>query len=137
MRVRRPPSPATVVVKNASGVTTSGLSYFVVSAADLPAQESVALEVVFSLLPDLWQVNFKKDKKELQRRHIDDSRGFSIVRARREIDISKSPYHAKHWTDTWYRGAPGANPYANPRPVTPDGLTTLLQDAWAGRPPRS
>ena len=30
-----------------------------------------------------------------------------------------------------------ANPYANPRPVTPEGLTTLLEDAWAGRPPRS
>jgi maleylacetate reductase len=30
-----------------------------------------------------------------------------------------------------------ANPYANPRPVTPQGLTALLEDAWAGRPPRS
>jgi maleylacetate reductase len=30
-----------------------------------------------------------------------------------------------------------ANPYANPRPVTPQGVTTLLADAWAGRPPRS
>src|SRR3954451_18694454 len=30
-----------------------------------------------------------------------------------------------------------ANPYANPRPVTPSGLTALLEDAWAGRPPRS
>lgn len=30
-----------------------------------------------------------------------------------------------------------ADPYANPRPVTPDGLTVLLEDAWAGRPPRS
>jgi uncharacterized protein (DUF2461 family) len=25
------------------------------------------------------------------------------VRARREIDLIKSPYHAKHWTNTWYR----------------------------------
>jgi maleylacetate reductase len=30
-----------------------------------------------------------------------------------------------------------ANPYANPRPVTPSGVTALLGDAWAGRPPRS
>lgn len=28
------------------------------------------------------------------------------------------------------------DPYANPRPVTPDGLAALLADAWAGRPPR-
>jgi hypothetical protein len=71
----------------------------------IPSQpdQTSTVEVQFSLLPEQWQVNFNKDKKELQRRHIDDSRGFSIVRARREIDISKSPYHAKHWTDTWYR----------------------------------
>lgn len=30
-----------------------------------------------------------------------------------------------------------ADPYANPRPVTPDGVTALLHDAWSGRPPRS
>jgi maleylacetate reductase len=30
-----------------------------------------------------------------------------------------------------------ANPYANPRPVTPEGVIALLEDAWAGRPPRS
>jgi maleylacetate reductase len=29
-----------------------------------------------------------------------------------------------------------ADPYANPRPVTVDGVTALLEDAWAGRPPR-
>lgn len=29
------------------------------------------------------------------------------------------------------------NPYANPRPVTAEGLTALLENAWAGRPPRS
>lgn len=28
-----------------------------------------------------------------------------------------------------------ANPYANPREVTADGLTALLHDAWAGNPP--
>jgi maleylacetate reductase len=29
------------------------------------------------------------------------------------------------------------DPYANPRPVTVDGITALLEDAWAGRPPRT
>ena len=28
-----------------------------------------------------------------------------------------------------------ANPYANPRPVTADGLTRLLRRAWSGAPP--
>jgi hypothetical protein len=58
---------------------------------------------VFSLLPEHWQVQFGKDKSQLQRRHIQESQGFSMVRARREISVGKSPYHAKHWTDTWYR----------------------------------
>ena len=65
-----------------------------------PDQTSV-VEVVLSLLPEEWQVN--AHKKELQRRHVVSTSGFSIVRARREIDLIKSPYHAKHWTDTWYR----------------------------------
>jgi maleylacetate reductase len=28
-----------------------------------------------------------------------------------------------------------ANPYANPRPVTRDGVESLLRTAWAGDPP--
>ena len=28
-----------------------------------------------------------------------------------------------------------ANPYANPRPVTEEGVTVLLEAAWSGRPP--
>ncbi len=72
-------------------------------AMPLQAGQKSTVEVVFSLLPEYWQLNYRKDRKELQRRHIDDSRGFSIVRARREIDVIKNPYHAKHWTDTWYR----------------------------------
>ena len=28
-----------------------------------------------------------------------------------------------------------ANPYANPRPVTRDGVESLLRVAWAGEPP--
>ena len=30
-----------------------------------------------------------------------------------------------------------ANPYANPRPVTEEGVTVLLEAAWSGRPPGS
>lgn len=63
--------------------------------------QNSTVEVTLSLLPEAWQSNAAK--KELQRRHIDSTSGFSVVRARREIDLIKSPYHAKHWTDTWYR----------------------------------
>ncbi len=73
---------------------------FEVPIPEHPDQTST-VEVTLSLLPDQWQV--VGNKKELQRRHIDSTTGFSIVRARREIDLIKSPYHAKHWTDTWYR----------------------------------
>lgn len=61
------------------------------------------VEVVLSLMPEEWQISFNKDREQLRKRHIETTRGFSIVRARREIDLIKSPYHAKHWTDTWYR----------------------------------
>ncbi len=79
-----------------------GVLTFKVPVPDEPGRMS-SVEVVFSLLPELWQNKFKRDRKELQRRHIEVTRGFSIVRARREIDLIKSPYHAKHWTDSWYR----------------------------------
>lgn len=67
------------------------------------ADHRSTVEVTFSLLPEEWQNSYGRSKKELQRRHIESTRGFSIVRARREIDLIKSPYHAKHWTDNWYR----------------------------------
>ena len=73
---------------------------FSVSIPEAPDQQSV-VEVVLALLPEDWQIN--GNKKDIQRRHVDSTAGFSIVRARREIDLIKSPYHAKHWTDTWYR----------------------------------
>lgn len=79
-----------------------GVLTFHVAVPGEPDRTST-VEVVFSLLPESWQNKFKRDRKELQRRHIEATRGFSIVRARREIDLIKSPYHAKHWTDSWYR----------------------------------
>jgi len=75
---------------------------FEVPILSQPSQKST-VEVVFSLLPEHWQIAYNKDKDEKKRRHIDESTGFSIVRARREIDLIKSPYHAKHWTHSWYR----------------------------------
>lgn len=66
-------------------------------------EQTSTVEVVLSILPEEWQVRHNKDKEFLRRRHIDTTTGFSIVRARREIDLIKSPFHAKHWTDTWYR----------------------------------
>jgi len=42
--------PPTVAVKNASGVTTSALPYFVVSPADLPAQEMFLVHSAATIL---------------------------------------------------------------------------------------
>ncbi len=70
-----------------------------------PGQTST-VEVTFSLLPEEWQTAYGTDKEAKQRanaRQIDMTTGYSIVRAGREIDLIRSPYHAKHWTDTWYR----------------------------------
>lgn len=70
-----------------------------------PDQTST-VEVVMTLLPEDWQVamaNGRSAKENRQRRQIDATSGYSIVRARREIDLIKSPYHARHWTDAWYR----------------------------------
>ena len=61
------------------------------------------VEVIFSLLPESWQTEAKSDKDSRKSRYIDATSGFSIVRHGREIDLIKSPYHAKHWTDAWYR----------------------------------
>jgi len=68
--------------------------------------QASTVEVTFSLLPDAWQTSYGTDKaakQQSQARHIEVTTGYSIVRAGREIDLIRSPYHAKHWTDTWYR----------------------------------
>ncbi len=70
-----------------------------------PDQTST-VEVVMTLLPEEWQTSMgsgKAAKENRQRRQIDATSGYSIVRSRREIDLIKSPYHARHWTDAWYR----------------------------------
>jgi hypothetical protein len=73
-------------------------------AIPIPAcpDQSSMVEVRLSLLPEAWQVNFGKE--DLRRRHLDERKVFSIVRARREIDLIRDPYRVAHWTsDRWYR----------------------------------
>ena len=68
--------------------------------------ETSTVEVTFSLLPEDWQLSYGPDRDARQKavaRQIDATTGYSIVRAGREIDLIRSPYHARHWTDTWYR----------------------------------
>lgn len=73
----------------------------------IPGREELTsrVEVIFSILPESWQTagKGKSDKDARKSRYIDTTSGFSIVRHNREIDLKKSPYHAKHWTDAWYR----------------------------------
>ncbi len=54
-------------------------------------------------MPEKWQTEYRNSRNDRNKRSIDSSAGFSIVRHGREIDLIKSPYHAKHWTDAWYR----------------------------------
>jgi hypothetical protein len=72
------------------------------------SEQTSAVEVTISLLPEDWQVHFgpgktKEQKDALKFRQIDKTAGFSIVRANREIDLISSPYHARHWKERWYR----------------------------------
>jgi hypothetical protein len=67
------------------------------------SDQTSKVTLVFSLLPEPWQTGSKKDKDARKSRYIDATSGFSVVRHNREIDRIKSPYHAKHWTDAWYR----------------------------------
>jgi hypothetical protein len=65
-------------------------------------EQTSTVEVTLSLLPEEWQLKFGKE--DLRRRHLDERRVFSIVRARREVDLQRDPYRAAHWTsDRWYR----------------------------------
>ena len=61
------------------------------------------VEVIFSLLPESWQIEGKRDQNSRKARYIDSTAGFSIIRHGREIDLIRSPYHAKHWNASWYR----------------------------------
>lgn len=58
--------------------------------------------VRFSLLPEEWQATFGKSKKESHARGIDRARGFSMLRAGREIDMGYFYLRSPHWTDSWW-----------------------------------
>jgi Histidine kinase-, DNA gyrase B-, and HSP90-like ATPase len=64
--------------------------------------EKASVDVRFSLLPEEWQATIGKRKKESRERGIDRSRGFSIVRAGRELDFGYFRMRGRHWTDSWW-----------------------------------
>jgi hypothetical protein len=65
-------------------------------------EKTTPVTVKFSLLPEKWQLKVGKSKKETQKRGVDRSRGFSIVRAGREIDYGYFRLRGRHWTDSWW-----------------------------------
>lgn len=71
-------------------------------------EKTAHVTVKFSLLPEEWQR--RKSKKEMQKRGIDRSRGFSIVRAGREIDYGYFRLRSRHWTDSWWSCEISFNP---------------------------
>ncbi|RMH12718.1 MAG: hypothetical protein D6695_05855 [Planctomycetota bacterium] len=58
--------------------------------------------IKFSLLPEEWQMTIGKSTKKLREYGIDRSRGFSIVRAGREVDFGRFRLRRPHWTDSWW-----------------------------------
>ncbi len=58
--------------------------------------------VKFSLLPEEWQATIGKKRKASRERGIDRARGFSIVRAGREVDFAYFRFRSRHWTDSWW-----------------------------------
>lgn len=66
-------------------------------------EQTSPVTVKFSLLPEEWQAKGRR-KTERQKRGIDGTRGFSIVRAGREVDSGYFRLHSQHSTDLWWRG---------------------------------
>ncbi len=56
----------------------------------------------FSLLPEAWQTKIGKSTKQSHEHGIDRARGFSIVRAGREVDFGYFRLRRPHWTDSWW-----------------------------------
>jgi len=61
-----------------------------------------SVSVRFSLLPDEWQATLGKSRKDSRERGIDRARGFSVLRAGREVDIGYYRLRSPHWTDAWW-----------------------------------
>lgn len=68
---------------------------------------SAKAKVTCTVLPWAWQRDFRRSTSEAteakEKRHLAETPGISIVRGEREIRIVRNPYHARHWTDAWYR----------------------------------
>lgn len=63
-----------------------------------------AIEIRFSMLPESWQTSMgRSNRGDRQRRRIDESRGVSVMRAGREIELISNLFKRSHWTDAWYR----------------------------------
>lgn len=60
------------------------------------------VRVRFSLLPEEWQAKFRRDQKERRTRGIDRVKGFSVVRAGREIDAGYFRILGEHWEHAWW-----------------------------------
>jgi hypothetical protein len=65
-------------------------------------EQTSPVAVKFSLLPEEWQAKIGKSKTEMQKRDIERSRGFSVVRCGREIDHGYFGLRSPHWTDSWW-----------------------------------
>lgn len=69
--------------------------------------ESGKVVVTCSILPADWQFSWRFNtvaaKEAKEARHLSATTGISVVRGQRELQITKNPYHARHWTDAWYR----------------------------------
>jgi hypothetical protein len=68
----------------------------------LPDGRISPVTIRFSLLPEDWQATLGKNKGATRERGIDRARGFSVVRAGREIDFGYFRLRSPHWTDSWW-----------------------------------
>ena len=73
---------------------------------ELPVRRKVGatstVRVRFSLLPEEWQAKFRRNQKERRTRGIDRVKGFSVVRAGREIDAGYFRLLGEHWEHAWW-----------------------------------
>ena len=84
------------------GATPHGapLEYQLTVPGKIGAMATVSVR--FSLLPEEWQATLGKSRKDSRERGIDRARGFSVLRAGREVDIGYFRLRSPHWTDAWW-----------------------------------
>ncbi len=76
----------------------------VVLDVPIPGSNGATSPVIikFSLLPEAWQHTIGRSSKKLREHGIDRARGFSMVRAGREVDLGYFRLRKPHWTDAWW-----------------------------------